>query len=187
MTMNAFKLSNFIALQAGWFITCYSSGTGNPITGPGFTLIWLLLHLSLVPDRYIDLRIVLAAGLFGYLADSLLVLSGIIAFPDASRLGMPTTAWMVALWINFALTLRHSMSWLRKRYVVAMAAGAVAGPLAYYAGEKFSAIILADGITPVLAISVEWIIAMLFLLWITEKSETGNGHVQQFIVKALSR
>ncbi len=185
--MTKFNLFNFAALQIGWFMACYFSGIGYPLAGPAFTLVWLLIHFSIVPDKFIDLRIIIVAGLFGYLADSFLVLTGQFTFPDYAQAGMPTTIWMVTLWINFALTLRYCLSWLRRRYVLGMLGGAVFGPLAYFAGEKFSAIILADHTTALIAIGIEWIIAMLLLLWITEKSEIENGHIQQSIIKVFSR
>ncbi|MHC4217118.1 MAG: DUF2878 domain-containing protein [Planctomycetota bacterium] len=105
------------------------------------------------------------AATFGYLMDSLLVLAGVIEFPHQARLGLPSTLWMVALWINLATTLNASLGWLRGRYVLGAVMGLVAGPLSYFAGVRLGAISfgLPTGIS-LAVIAVEWALSMPALL-----------------------
>ena len=87
----------------------------------------------------------------------------------------PTTLWMVVLWTAFAATLRHSLHWTRRRYVLSVVAGAVFGPLAYVAGEKLGAIALATPPAGWLAVAGAWGIAMPLLLWLRERIDIAPG------------
>ena len=51
------------------------------------------------------------------------------------KMGDSTTIWMIALWINFAASIRHSLNWIRGRYALGLLFGGIGGPLAYLAGE----------------------------------------------------
>jgi hypothetical protein len=48
----------------------------------------------------------------------------------------------VAVFRGDAATLRHSLGWLRGRWLVGAVLGAVGGPLAYLGGESLGALIL---------------------------------------------
>ena len=151
-------LANFVLFQLGWIVT---------VLGPLYALIWLGLHLrALSGDRAIELGLITTAFAFGVLADSALVLLGLIDFPQQARLGFPTTLWMAGLWAMFAATLRHAMGWLTGRYLLAALFGFAGGPLAYWAGVRLEALLVH---TPVAwpAIALEWGLAMPLLLWIT--------------------
>jgi hypothetical protein len=73
---------------------------------------------------------------------------------------------MVALWMNLAATLRHSLSWLCGRPVLALVMGAVAGPLAYWGGARLGAVELGAPLgSSLAAIAVEWALALPLLAW----------------------
>ena len=160
-------LTNFIGFQIGWLVAVLGAARGYPFLGPVYALIWLWLHIRFATvDRAGELIIVVGAMLVGFVFDSLLVLSGVIAFPPHTRLGAPTTLWMLSLWAMFASTLRHSMGWLINRYVLGMVLGAVFGPVAYWAGERLAAIELIHGSGSLLWVAVEWGVAIPALLFI---------------------
>ncbi len=156
---------NFVIFQAAWFITVYSAASGLPIYGPLFTSLWMLFHLKFFTKKYrSEISLLLFAATLGYLLDSLMVLIGAIAFPERTALGGPSPLWMVALWINLAATINFSLKWLHGRLLLAALLGAIAGPAAYYAGSVLGAIEL-FGIKSLLAISVQWLLAMPLLIW----------------------
>ena len=159
-------LANFVLFQLGWIVTVLSAAAGYPWLGPLYALIWLGLHLrALAGDRGVELALITAAFALGALADSALVLLGLIDFPQQARLGFPTTLWMAGLWAMFAATLRHAMGWLTGRYLLAVLFGLAGGPLAYWAGERLGALLVH---TPAAwpAIALEWGLAMPLLLWV---------------------
>jgi hypothetical protein len=108
----------------------------------------------------------------GWLADSGLALAGLIAFPESTRLGGPSPLWMVALWAAFASTLRHSLGWLRGRWSLGVALGAIGGPLAYLGGEALGAITV-TGTAGVAAVAVQYALATPLLLAVVRHAERG--------------
>lgn len=162
-------LFNFLLFQAVWFFTVSSAAAGNPVYGPGFTLAWMLVHLSFFTDRRLaEINNLLFAALLGYLMDSTQVMLGVIIFPQHTILGEPSPLWMIALWFNLAMTLNLSMKWLQNNLFLAAALGAVGGPAAYYGGEVLGAIVLNQPWS-LLSIALQWFVAMPLLTWLARK------------------
>ena len=179
-------VANFAGFQAVWLACAGGAGQGHPMLGPFAAVLWLALHLARLhansqdsrgrgADRATEVKLLAAAAITGYVFDSVLALGGAIAFPDHAGPAAPTTPWMVALWAAFAATLRHSLDWARRRYVLGVIAGAVFGPLAYTAGETLGAITLAAPPLGWLAVAGEWALAMPLLLWLRERFEAPAG------------
>ena len=110
------NLINFAGFQLNWLICVLAAARGLPWAGPLAVLLWVLIHLRLNRGQYkTELILIIAAAVAGYALDSLLVLAGYLTFPAEARLGYLSPLWMVALWINLATTLRHSLRWLKGR------------------------------------------------------------------------
>ena len=77
-----------------------------------------------------------------------------------------TPFWLLCLWGGFALTIKHSMAWMQDRLLLAAVAGAVFGPLSYYAGWQLGAMQWLQPIAAMLFISLCWALLMpsLYLL-----------------------
>lgn len=171
---------NAVVFDVAWLLTVTSAAQGLVWMGPLFTLFWLVAHLySLPATRRADMKLCAFAALFGYGADSLLVLSGLMSFPSESAFGTPSTVWMVFLWINLALTLNHSLFWLRHRYVLATLLGVLLAPPAYLAGEKLGALILADGWLSLTSVAIVWLISMPLLIAVTDLLNHRRDHFQE--------
>ncbi len=175
-------VANFAGFQAMWFACIVGAGQGYPMLGPFAVLGWLALHLAYLsgngPDarsrranRAAEVKLLTAAAMLGYACDSVLVLGGALAFPDHAGPAAPTTPWMVALWMAFAATLRHSLNWTRRRYALGAVAGAIFGPLAYTAGEALGAVALAASPPGWFAVAAAWALAMPLLMWLRERFE----------------
>jgi hypothetical protein len=163
---------NAAGSQLCWWACILGAASGAPWLGPAVVTVFAALHLwRAVPSaaRGRELRLLASAALLGYASDSVLVLVGVLSFPSHAALGWPSTVWMVALWVGLAATLRSSMSWLQGRPLVAVVVGALSGPLAYAAGERLGAASLGPTPTTALvAIGVEWAIAMPLLAWMAK-------------------
>lgn len=136
-------LINLVAFQATWFAFVWGGASG----------LWWLGFVTLVPFavwqlgvtrwRRSDLTLIAVATAAGIGIESGFVQAGLFRY--ASPVPWPDWApvWMVGLWVNFALTINHSMAFLRGRPWLAVLLGALAGPLAYYgAGRAFDALTL---------------------------------------------
>lgn len=156
-------VANFVLFQLGWVVSVVGAARGYPAAGMVYAVVWSTMHHWYISNgRFHELLLVLAGAALGFVVDSLLVLGGVIAFPVHASLGSPSTVWMVSLWVMFAMTLRHSLGWLRGRYLSAVLLGAVFGPLAYWAGSRIGAIHLGDHALP--AIALVWALSMVGLL-----------------------
>ncbi len=158
-------LVNFLTFQIAWFATVSFAAAGHPYVGVLVTCIWVLCHLYFAGNkRFSELQLFIIAAIGGYLIDSMQVLTGNMSFPLHTQLGGPTPLWMVALWVNFAATLNYSMKWLNGHLVLAALLGAIAGPLAYYAGSRLGAIQI-NGNIALMTIAMQWLIATPLLVW----------------------
>ncbi len=161
------NILNFILFQTAWFITILSAAYGKPYLGVLFTMLWMISHLSIVGEkRNPELMLIMVTAIIAYLLESALVLAGLIVYPEQALLGSPSPVWMVTLWINLALTINYSMSWLKDRYLISALLASIAGPLTYYAGERFGAISLNEKLS-LIAISIMWLIAMPLMFWLS--------------------
>ncbi len=157
----------FLLFQAFWPIAIGGAAAGRPWLGPTVLPILVLLHLRVVDRALPEVWLLAAVGLIGYAADSVLVLSGLLSFPESARLGAPSTLWMVSLWINFGIALHGSLSWLTRRYVLGSLLGAIGGPLAYFSGAKVGAAVLAEPLWLSLgAVALEYILVVPLLFWL---------------------
>jgi len=188
---------NVVFFQAGWFACVLGASAGWPALGPLVVALWLLLHLASSGRPRAEIATIVAAGLIGYAADSLLVMADVLAFPSGARLGGPSPLWMVALWMNLAGTLGLSMRWLRGRPLLAALFGAIGAPLSYLAGARLGAAQIAAPFTALAggaagmiapepgsvlslaaglgAIALEWAIAMPLLLAIADALDRRAG------------
>ncbi|MDX1609781.1 MAG: DUF2878 domain-containing protein [Halofilum sp. (in: g-proteobacteria)] len=157
---------NLVSLNVGWFACVLAAANGRPALGLPVVAVLLAIHLTLMPARRREALLIAALAGFGYVADSIPVLLGLFAFPEAARLGGPSPIWMVALWCNFATAPSVALYWLAGRPLLAAALGAVGGPLAYFGGLQLGAMLVPAGTGAMLAaVAVEWAIATPLVMW----------------------
>ena len=162
-------LAGFVAFYVCWFACVGGAARGLPWLGPLAVAAYAIACLRTVPSGVARMRhawLFGLAGVVGYAADSVLVLTGVLRFPPHAVLGWPSTAWMVALWVLQAAVLGGAMAWMQGRFALAAVAGAIGGPLAYLAGERMGAAVLGPTQAVALtAIAAEWALAMPLLVW----------------------
>ncbi len=136
-------LINLSAFQATWFAFVWGGAKGYWWLGFVFLVPFAAWQLAVTRWPRADLTLIAIAMIAGIIVESALVQSGQFRYASPVPWSNWAPAWMVGLWINFALTINHTMTFLRGRPIVAIVLGAVAGPLAYYgAGRGFDALTL---------------------------------------------
>ena len=160
------KIINVTLFQMSWFAAVLGAAKGAPWLGPLVMVPVLAVHMSLTDDRQGELKLLLAAGLLGFLCDTALVNAGVFS-PVQHLVPRPfSPPWMVGLWMSFAATLNVSMVWLRRRYLLAAVFGAIGGPLAYYSGAELGATEAPLSLNGMLVLSVAWGVMTPLLLWL---------------------
>ena len=152
-----------VLAQVAWLVTAAGVAAGWPWLGPGAVLLIALGRWMVIGDRGHVRRAVGAGAAAGVAADGVLIAAGVLEFPGATALPVPP-AWMIALWINFALAL-DAMAWARDRWWLGALAGGIGGPLSYRVGERLGILSFGVPAPGALAIvAVEWAIALPALL-----------------------
>lgn len=166
------KVINLTLFQAAWFAAVLGTAHEMPWAGPLALVPVLAVNLSLSGDRTGELKLLVAAGLLGFLFDTALVSAGVFS-PIQHLVPRPfSPPWMVGLWLNLAATLNSSMSWLRGRYLPAALFGAIGGPLAYYGGARLGATETLPAWKGLLVLAVGWGVMMPLLVWL---ARVGGG------------
>lgn len=160
----------FVVFQALWFATVCGAAAGRALIGPTMIWIWIMIGLKPRPRVMAEFFLVLAAALLGYALDSVLVLTGFLAFPGPAQSGEPSPFWMASLWALFAFSLTTTMRVFIRHRVLGTALAAVAAPFSYWAGERLGAVDLTRGFLSAAVVGLEWCLAMPLLLFLAYKS-----------------
>ena len=163
--------ANLIGYQIVWF--CAVIGAGRGLWWPGViaAAIFVVLHLALARQdrsgRATDFKLSAVAILIGILLDGTIATSELGRYA-ANTMTLPSGGaplWILAMWASFALTLRHSMTFLLRRPMVALVFGAVGGPLAYLGASRgWQAIVFAEPRWMALTtLALGWALAMTLL------------------------
>ena len=158
---------NFILFDIGWMICVISGANQLGMVALITVFVFMMYHFYVIPDKLTEFKFIAIAAILGTLVDSINLYLGILNHLDPNQIPI-APLWLIALWILFASTIRHSFSWLNHKPLMAAISGAIFGPLAYYSGYKLGALNLAsDNIAySIISISVIWAILTpgLFLI-----------------------
>lgn len=122
---------NALAYQAVWLsaILC-----GNPGAVAGCFIVLILLVTSECKGD--DLKMIGFLLFLGLLVDGTLQQVGFFSFRGS---GFPIPFWLLVIWLGFAMTIHHSLSWFKDKLLLAALFGGLGGPVAYWAGTRLGA------------------------------------------------
>jgi hypothetical protein len=158
-------LQNFILFQIGWF-SCVVGGASSEYYWIGVVAVMVIIaiHLARADNVQNEIMLIMVTLLLGTAWDSGLTISGLFSFSNGVVVNGLVPMWMIAMWALFATTLNVSLSWMKNRYLLAMAFGALGGPIAYYAGNRLGAVEFSSTSTALFAVAIGWSIIMPLLL-----------------------
>jgi hypothetical protein len=136
-------IANAVGFNIVWFVTVFGAAGGLAWAGPAALAIFALVQLSMAVRPHYDIAAMTVFAAAGLLIDSAWSLSGALSYaaPWPSPLFAPV--WLVTLWAAFALTLGHSLGWLRQRKALASLFGLLGGGFSYWVGARVGAVELA--------------------------------------------
>ena len=162
-------LINFIAFQVGWFACVLGGANQLPWFGTLLVSIIIAIHLSRASKPRAELFLILIAIAIGSIWDSFLVWNGWLAYPSGTLVPDTAPHWILAMWGIFATTLNLSLRWLKGRWFIALVSGAIAGPLAYYAGARLWGVGFSEQTTALIALSLGWAVLMPLLVALSQR------------------
>lgn len=164
-------MNNWINLafyQATWLAAIAGAARGWWWAGPLILVVFASWQLAVSRYRMADIELMLCAAVVGFAVDTLCVRGGMLVY--AAPVPSPgfAPAWIVALWMSFALTLNHSLAYMKSHLPLAALLGAVGAPLAYWAAARgWNALsFAAQPMTALGALAIAWSIlapALFFL------------------------
>lgn len=163
------KVTNFIAIEAGWFGCVLGAALGAPWFGLLVVLGVVGLHLAMVNAPLKELKLIAVAVAFGVIFDSLLMNTGWLRYDNGIFLPGIAPYWILAMWVSFATSFNVSMRWLHGRKTLAAVTGAVLGPMSYYAGAELGAVELVAPVPAMIALGIGWLFAMPLMVAVAER------------------
>ncbi|MET3928612.1 hypothetical protein ABIE51_000499 [Lysobacter sp. OAE881] len=166
--MHAF--ANFVGFQIAWWACVLGAAHGARWLGVVACVAFVGLQWLASARRRADAWLVGCAVLMGLVLDGLLAQLGWIDY-RGSIAALPAPAWILALWAAFAMTINHSLAWLRPAMAIVL--GAVGGPLAYVGAQRLGAIELVASVQATIALAIGWAIATCALTLVARHARGG--------------
>lgn len=153
--------ANIIGYEAVWLLAVWGARVDIWWLGPLAMLPFAAFYLSR-REGWRDAMLLLTVGLIGACMDSVLAMSDLLAYATAVPSTRLAPLWIIAIWMSFALTLRHTWRFAFDRLPLMAIVGAIGGPLAYLgAARGFNAIAFPRGTgAGCAALAVLWAMAL---------------------------
>lgn len=160
--------ANAVGFNIVWFITVFGAAGGLAWAGPAALLVFAVLQVTLAPRPRYDLTAMAVFAAAGIVIDSAWSLSGAVVYAAGWPFPGFAPVWLVTLWAAFALTIGHSLAWIRARPALAAVFGLVGGGFSYWVGARVGAVELAiPGWIYGAAVGLVWAVALPALIRLT--------------------
>ena len=173
------EIVNLAVFKIAWSAVVISAAAAVPVIGVIAVAIAVALHLRASSNAESEARLLLVAAAMGLAWESILVLSGLLNYSTGNLLPGMAPYWIVAMWVLFATTINSGMRWLRRNRAVAAIAGAIGGPMGFFAGASIGAVELASPVISLIFIGVGWAVMLPLLVHIAIRLDNGPELVEQ--------
>lgn len=166
-------LINAVLFKCLWLSCAF--GTAKGLLWPAVIAFLALCIYQLWPSRRhpADFKVLAASLMLGILCDTVWIQSGMLEFTDARPWKEASPLWILLLWMGFALTINHCLSWLKSNWGLTALMGLIGGPMSYIAGAKIGALTFhASTLKLTIALAIAWAISMLILVKV---GKTGDA------------
>lgn len=162
---------NAILFQITWF-ACAIGGANN-LLWPAILSCGVLAAFQLhTKNRHPnDVKLVFTSLLLGLTVDSLWIHLDLISYSMHWPISTIAPLWIIILWLGFALTINHSLSWLKQHPLLPAICGFIFAPLSYIAGVKLGALtFVASQSVIIIGLGLAWAAAMTILVNISKSN-----------------
>lgn len=162
------RLIDFILFQVQWFCCLLSVKSYFSYGYLIAALLWLVSLIFQKANITIILLIFILAAV-GIINDSALQYFNVYKIQPLSDTAI-IPPWLIILWLCFC-TWYAQADWVNKKYFLFSLFGMIAGPLSYFAGAKFSALIfIRPTIYSLATISIDWLFLCLFFTYLSRNA-----------------
>lgn len=154
----------FVAGQIGWFACVLSAANAVPWMGVSASAVLVAIHLARAVRPLPEFLLLVTAIAIGAFWESILVATGLLAYPNGTVIPHAAPYWILALWALFAAQFNTSFGWLKPRIALAALLGAIAGPLSFRAGAGLGAVRFVHPWPATVVLAIGWSILMPVLV-----------------------
>lgn len=163
------QIANFVVFQAAWFAAILGAAHGLPAWGTAAVAAAIAWHVGISARPLVEARLVAVVCAIGFAVETLVALQGHVAYPSGQPDPRLAPYWMVALWGLFAIALNVTLRWLKHRPLVAVALGAVAGPLSFLSGVRLGGARFVDMTPALVTLTIIWAVLMPVLMALSNR------------------
>lgn len=160
---------NFILMQVAWFICVMGAAHEMPWIGVFATVFVVLWHFKQAQQAKPEMILMMIALLIGASFDQLMHSTHLVSYQAHGWSDNLVPAWILALWAGFVTALNVSLRWMRGKWWLAIAFGAIGGPLAYMGAARLGAVELIHFPQSYVALSIGWAMLTPTLLLLAQK------------------
>ena len=162
------KIMTLVMFKIGWVACVGLAAAGQPRWATAAVAAVVALHLLNVPGMGKDALMLSSAAVIGLAWESLLVGSGLLSYPASGEFSPLAPYWIVAMWVLFATTINHGLSWAKRSWHVSALAGMIGGPMAFYGGAAMGAVEFSHTLTALAVIGAGWAVLMPLLVLVSD-------------------
>ena len=162
------QIKNLVMFKIGWVACVGLAATGQPLWATAAVAAVVALHLLSVPVKVKEALLLSSAAVIGLAWESLLVWSGLLSYPAIGEVSPLAPYWIVAMWVLFATTINHGLSWAKRSWHVSALAGLIGGPMAFYGGAAMGAVEFSNTLTALAVIGAGWAVLMPLLILLSD-------------------
>jgi len=166
---------NVVLYQAAWFACVALAAREQDGWAVASVVLAVGIHLLLSDKPRADVTLVMLALAVGLVWDTLAIRFGWISYASPRPVAGFAPAWILALWALFASALREPLRWLHTRPWLAMAFGAIGGPLSYAAAARMGACLFDDPVTGLIALGLGWAVMTPWLIAQARRLDIAHG------------
>ncbi len=163
------QLANFAIFEAAWFACILGAAHGRPGWGTAAVLAALAWHLAVSARPAAELALAASLAALGLVAESLSLAQGHVAYPAGQPVAWLAPYWIVALWAEFAMAPNVTLRWLKHRPLLALALGALFGPLSFIGGVRLGGARFVDEPAALATLALMWAVAMPLVMGLSNR------------------
>ena len=156
-------IKNLAFFKVGWVACVMFAAAGNPGLAALSVAAVAVIHLLGVKVPLKEALLLLAAALMGLGWESFMVWTGLVQYPGHES-AVLAPYWIVAMWVLFATTINHGLSWAKRNWWVASLAGLFGGPMAFFGGMNLGAVEFSHTAAALTLIGVGWAVLLPLLI-----------------------
>ncbi len=134
-------IADWVGFQLVWLICALGAAQGRNAPGVIAAGLFITVLLAMKGWSLPECFTILGSGAVGLVVESALTTTDLVRFAAPWPSSQLAPAWIVALWLAFGATLSATAALIGNHLIVkASIIGFVAGPLAYWTGERLTAL-----------------------------------------------